>query len=78
MMKDFLHFIIAPLLDQPESLNISVNENAVTVEVAESDTGKVIGKHGSVIHSLRVLLKTFCINNNLPQAALILNAPKKD
>lgn len=78
-MDQFLTYTITPLLDEPEKLKISVNDNAVTVEVAEVDTGKVIGKHGSVIHALRVLLKTYCLSHDLPQAALILNAPiKKD
>lgn len=77
-MEKFLSYLISPLLVEPDKLTVAVNNSAITVSVGSQDTGRVIGKHGSVIHSLRVLLKTFCSIHRTPQVTLILNTPPKE
>ncbi|MEK9200752.1 MAG: KH domain-containing protein [Patescibacteria group bacterium] len=76
-MQDFLTFLITPLLTTPDSLQISVNGSTVTLKVGDADTGRVIGKHGATINSLRTLVKTYCAAQSLPPVNLILDAPKK-
>ena len=76
-MDKFLVYLISPLLVEPEKLVITPNEGTITLEVGSEDTGRIIGKHGSVIHSLRVLLKTYCAMHQLPQVTLVLNSPPK-
>lgn len=74
-MEEFVKYIITPLLSQPEKLEITSESGAVVVKVGDDDVGRVIGKQGNVINSIRTLLKTYCAVNKLPPANLILNTP---
>lgn len=59
--QEFLHFVLSSILDDTESLQIDrkVDDLGVllTVTVADSDMGKIIGKGGQTIQALRVLLR---------------------
>jgi uncharacterized protein len=59
-MKEFLEFIVRPLVDHPEQVIIEdqVRDNKIifTLHVAEQDVGKVIGKQGRTAESMRILL----------------------
>ena len=61
-MKEFLKFLLANIVDQPEAVTIEEKEDEngliLLVNVAEDDRGKVIGKEGKVIFALRNLLNT--------------------
>ncbi|OGC98098.1 hypothetical protein A2634_03635 [Candidatus Amesbacteria bacterium RIFCSPHIGHO2_01_FULL_48_32] len=74
-MEEFLTFLIRPLLSKPESLQISTNPGNISISVSPEDTGRVIGKHGQIINSLRTLFKAYCSLHNLPPTSLTLNAP---
>lgn len=76
-MQDYLTYLISPLLSQSNQLEISSQSGSVTIKVGPDDTGRVIGKHGTVINSLRTLLKTFCHLHDLPFVTLTLSAPPK-
>ena len=76
-MRNFLSFLITPLITNPDGLKISENGHLVTVEVDPVDVGRVIGKQGTVIHHLRTLLKTYCAVRNIPQTTLVMNTPPK-
>ena len=71
-MQDFLKFLISPLLTKPEELSISDSKSAVYLTVSDIDTGRVIGKHGTIISAIRTLLRAYCTLNHLPHANLIL------
>lgn len=77
-MKEFLQYLITPLLSSPEQLVIDISPGNVLISVSESDAGKIIGKKGSVINALRVLLKTYCANHQLAFHNLSLDSFKKD
>jgi predicted RNA-binding protein YlqC (UPF0109 family) len=59
-MKDFLNQIVQALVDNPEQIQINAIEGSQTtvleLKVAESDMGKVIGKHGRTANAIRTLL----------------------
>lgn len=76
-MRDFIKFLLVPLVSEPEKIVISENGHLVTVEVGPEDVGRVIGKKGTVIHHLRVLIKTYCTVRKLPQVTLVMNTPPK-
>ena len=57
-MQDFLKFLISPLLTKPEELSISDSKSAVYLTVSDIDTGRIIGKHGTIISAIRTLLRT--------------------
>ena len=59
-MKEFLFRITQTLVDNPEQVQINQIEGTQTtvleLKVAESDMGKVIGKHGRTANGIRTLL----------------------
>ena len=60
-MKDTLHFIITSIVDNPDAVKIDEHEEEgilnFSVTVAKEDMGKVIGKEGKVIRSIRNIMK---------------------
>lgn len=61
-MKELVEFIVKSLVDNQDSVEILVEENAkeynVLVKVDEADLGKVIGKNGKVANSIRTVART--------------------
>ena len=59
-MKDLLIQIVQALVDNPEEIQVNEIEGTQTtileLRVAESDMGKVIGKHGRTANAIRTLL----------------------
>ncbi|MBI3361623.1 MAG: KH domain-containing protein [Chloroflexi bacterium] len=60
-MKDLLEFIVKSLVDDPIQVQVSEAQSGYTVllelRVAPEDMGRVIGKGGRVINSIRTLLR---------------------
>ncbi|MGI8419989.1 MAG: KH domain-containing protein [Candidatus Levyibacteriota bacterium] len=60
-MKDTLHFIVSAIVDNPDAVSIDENEEDgilnLIITVAPEDMGKVIGKEGKVIRSIRNSMK---------------------
>jgi predicted RNA-binding protein YlqC (UPF0109 family) len=60
-MKDLVAFMVESLVDYPEEVSVTeVRDRTSTVvelSVAASDMGRVIGKSGRVIDSIRALLQ---------------------
>lgn len=60
-MKDLVAFIVQSIVDQPDEVNVvEVRDRALTVielSVAGPDMGRVIGKSGRVIDSIRTLVQ---------------------
>ena len=60
-MKEFVERLVKEIVDRPEEVKVKENlENRrmplLELKVAKEDMGKVIGKKGKMIESLRVLL----------------------
>lgn len=60
-MRELLEFIVKKLVDNPDQVEIQEKtENGYTIftlKVSEADMGKIIGKEGKIIRSLRTILK---------------------
>jgi predicted RNA-binding protein YlqC (UPF0109 family) len=60
-VKELLEFLVRSLVDEPEKVSVAEvkGEKSVVYEVrvAPSDTGKIIGKQGSVARALRTIVK---------------------
>jgi predicted RNA-binding protein YlqC (UPF0109 family) len=60
-MEDFVRTIVQALVDHPDQVSISSKSgkhiSVIELRVAKVDLGKVIGRHGRNIESLRILLK---------------------
>lgn len=60
-MKDALLYIVKSIASDPDSIQVDENEEDGTVHftlhVAKEDMGKIIGKEGRVIRSIRNVMK---------------------
>lgn len=61
-LEAFLKDVLTPLLDHPDALRVEVagegKSRDVLVYAAPEDRGRIIGKHGRMISSLRTLCRT--------------------
>jgi len=59
-MQKLLEDIVKSIVDKPEEVKVNVNESENTIvyelNVGEGDLGKVIGKKGKNVNSIRTLL----------------------
>lgn len=67
-MKNTLKYIISSIVENPEALEIKEEEQDgiinFVITVAKEDMGRVIGKQGKVIKSIRNVMKIPAIKNN--------------
>lgn len=68
-MKDTLHYIVSSIVDNADAVVIEEqNENDVIsliIQVDPADMGKVIGKEGKVIRSIRNIMKVKAMKHNV-------------
>ena len=68
-MKNLLEFILIHLVDNPEEVKIEITEDergtTYLIHVHPNDMGKVIGKKGSVINSIRNIAKIRAIKEGI-------------
>ena len=59
-MKELLEGMIKAIVDKPDEVQVNINESENTIvyelNVGEGDLGKVIGKKGKNVNSIRTLL----------------------
>ncbi len=60
-MKDVVEFIARSLVDDPDSVSVTVverdDETVFELRVAQEDMGRVIGKQGRVAKAIRTVTK---------------------
>ncbi len=68
-MKDTLHYIITAIVDNPDAVVIEERDEEgilnLVVTVAKEDMGKVIGKEGKVIRSIRNIMKIKAMKHDI-------------
>jgi predicted RNA-binding protein YlqC (UPF0109 family) len=73
-MKEFLEYVVTRLVDYPEDVSIEVFEedNADVYELAlrQSDLGKVVGRQGKTVNSIRALMQ---VGMDDPDRKCVLN-----
>ena len=61
MYQDLVEYIVKSLVDNPEDVRVTEVEGAssivLEVQVDEADVGRVIGKKGRVINSIRTIMQ---------------------
>lgn len=77
--KDFLEYIVKAIVNSPEAVKVDrkVDEMGVllTLDIAPTDMGYVIGKQGQTARSIRTLLKIVGAKNNA-RINLKINEPE--
>lgn len=67
-MKDTLSYLVRAIVDDPESVQIDETEDDgvvnLIITVSKDDMGRVIGKEGKVIRSIRNIMKVKAIKEN--------------
>jgi len=67
MLKQFLENIIVPIVDKPDEVNITeVDGESVCIyelRINKGDFGKVLGKNGKNVQSIRTLLSAVAAKN---------------
>jgi len=67
-MKDLVAHIAQALVDNPDQVKVSVNEDdtmiGIELTVAQEDLGKVIGKQGRTARAMRSLLSASAARDN--------------
>lgn len=68
MYKDLLEYIVKNLVSYPEDVEISeeqINEKVVLkLKVNKEDMGRVIGKEGRIIRSVREIIYAYSMKNH--------------
>ena len=68
-MKDTLEYIVTSIVDKPDAVKIDEQESDgiinFIITVAKEDMGKVIGKEGKVIRSIRNIMKIKAMKHNI-------------
>ena len=67
-MEKLVEYIVKNLVDHPEEVEVTSknDKNAVIINVKtnEDDIGKVIGKNGRIISSIRTIVKNMSVKSN--------------
>ena len=66
-MQELVTYIVEQLVDDKSAVKVTSEEKdgveVITINVAENDIGKVIGKQGKIAMSIRTLAKAVGIKN---------------
>ena len=78
-MEDLLEYLARALVDDPDAVSVeSFTEDDGTVvlelQVAQDDTGKVIGRGGRTISALRTVVKAASVKENKRVLVDVLDA----
>lgn len=61
-MKELVEFIVKSLVDNPEKLVITTEEEGevlkIFIKADENDIGKIIGKQGKIAKAIRTIVKS--------------------
>ena len=68
-MKELLKTIVTPLVESPSEISIDESENeagetVLSLKVASSDMGKVIGRQGRIAKAIRTVMKAAANKDN--------------
>ncbi len=56
-MTELVKYIVTALVDNKDEVTVTEDGDVITVKVAKDDMGKIIGKQGRIIKSVRSVVK---------------------
>ncbi len=76
MLKEFLEASIRALVDDQQAVSITEERNGsmlkYTIQVAESDRGRVIGKQGRIVNALRTVAQAVGSKNRVRVQVIVI------
>ncbi len=60
-MTELVKYIVTALVDKKDEVSVTEDGDVLTVKVAKDDMGKIIGKQGRIIRSIRSVVKAASI-----------------
>ena len=64
-MKELVEIIVKSLVDNPEKLNVTSEDNGefikILIKADENDVGKIIGKQGKIAKAIRTIVRSSAI-----------------
>lgn len=79
-MKEILHYIISLIVQNPQEVKIEETEQEgvtyLTISADPSDVGKIIGKEGKIIRSIRNIMKIPAIKQGKRINISLADTPK--
>ena len=60
-MTELVKYIVTALVDKKDEVSFTEDGDVLTVKVAKDDMGKIIGKQGRIIRSIRSVVKAASI-----------------
>lgn len=74
-MTELVKFLVTSFVDNADEVKVTEGEdNAVDIQVAKSDMGKVIGKDGKIAKAIRTIVKAAGAKNGVKYTVNILEA----
>lgn len=58
MMTELVEFLVKQLAENKEAVAVAEEDGVITVTLAKSDMGKVIGRQGKIIKAIRTVVKS--------------------
>lgn len=79
-MKEFVEYLVKNLVDHPDQVKVDLFEGTagllVELRVAQEDVGKVIGRAGNTIKSIRTIVATVCAKLGKKMRLELIEQPK--
>lgn len=76
MLREFLEASIRALVDDQQAVQIQEERNGsmlrYTVQVAESDRGRVIGKQGRIVNALRTVAQAVGVKHRMRVQVIVI------
>jgi len=64
-IAELVKYLAENLVDKPEEVRVTQEGEVIKLNVDPSDMGKVIGKQGRIAKSLRAIVRSAAIKNNV-------------
>ena len=79
-VSELLRFVVTKLVDHPDEVKIKEiagdRNTVLEININEADMGKVIGKKGRIIKSLRIILRAAALNEGKNVSVELMKSPE--
>lgn len=81
-IREYVQFVVESLVDEPDAVKVTDSfedgELFIDVEVADGERGRVIGRQGRLIRSLRVVVRAAAGRDNMRATVELLEPEEGD